>query len=224
KAASAGTRRMGLGYADTIIVARSARPTRRLVDREGVRQLTGYELFALGSWLHVMPVDGLDDEAADFALGVARRGADVRGEDDVGPAGERAAELLPFLFVHVEGGAGQLAAVQSAGYRFLVYDAAPAEVDEEGAALHLRQRCVANQVVRVFAQRRMNGQEVGAGEHPVEAGQADAALGELLGLDRRGVVYGADDLHAPGGAHLAHAGADDAGADDAQHFAVEVQA
>ena len=59
------------------------------------------------------------------------RAADVRREDDIGHAAERLVDL-GFVLEHVEAGAGDLFALESAHQRGLIHDRATGRVDQKG--------------------------------------------------------------------------------------------
>ena len=97
-------------------------------------------------------------------LASRRDAGDVRGQDDVGDAGEHLAGLgLDRLVVeHVERRAAEMAALQRRRAGRLIDDAAACRIDEDGALLHARQLLRrADHAARLGIERAVDGHHVG---------------------------------------------------------------
>ncbi len=162
---------------------------------------------------------GGDDAGA--VLGLGGRGAEVGRDDDVA-AGEDRVLGEGLGGEDVERGAGQLARLQPGQQRVEVDQLAAGAVDEARAVLHRGDRPGVDQADRLRRLRHVQGDEVGAAEHLLDAlGALHPELAEALGGDE--LVEG-DDVHVEALGALGDELADAAEADHAERLAVELGA
>ena len=148
-------------------------------------------------------------------------GAEVRGADEVRLREERVVRGRRLDREDVQRRAAELAAVERAGERRLVDEAAAGAVDEASALLHERELPLADEVLRLIGEGHMERHEVRPAQHVVEGQQLDSEPRRRLGRDE-GVE--ADDLHLERERPLDHHRADVARADDPERLARELVA
>ena len=205
-----------------------ASPTELFAERDEWRQ----RLHRLGA--HGGDVDGVGDDAAGqrlgyllggddagAVLGLGGRGAEVRGDDDVG-AGEDRVLGEGLGGEDVEGGAAELAGLEAGEEVVELDQLAAGAVDEAGAVLHLADRRGVDQADRLRRLRHVQRDQVGPAEQVGElVAPLDPEFAEALGGDE--LVEG-QDLHVEalgaGGDELADA----AEADHPERLAVELGA
>ena len=122
---------------------------------------------------------------------------------------------------HVNAGARHLAALQRRDEIGLDDQAAARAVDDAHAVLHPRNRSRVDDATRLVGHRRVQGDEVGAGEKIIELDLLDAQFfGALVRQER---VEG-DDVHLQANAARGDDGTDIAAADHAQRLAGDLDA
>ncbi len=124
--------------------------------------------------------------------------------------------LRRLLLEHVERRAGDMAAVERVLERRFVDQPAARAIDDPHAGLGPGQRLAREDAARLIGQRRVEGDEIGAGEQFVELGLLDPELDRPLGREER--VVG-DDLHLQAVGAVGDDRADIAAADQAQCLA-----
>ena len=160
---------------------------------------------------------------ADVVLRLQCAAADVRGEDDVVQADqwrhERLAVALGLDREHVDGGAGQMAALQRLGQRLDVDHAAARRIDQHGALAHFFQLLAAEHHLGGGRFRHVQRDYVGALQQLVQARHG-------MGIAHRQLRFDVVEQHAHAEAFGQHAGlrADVAVADDAQHLVARLVA
>ncbi|MCY1210298.1 hypothetical protein D9M72_219820 [compost metagenome] len=158
------------------------------------------------------------DFAADVLLRFLGAAADVRGEDDVGHADQRAGQrfvrTLGFGGEHVQRGAGQVAGFQGGVQRVDVHHRAARGVDQNGAAAHAPDGCGVHDLFGGLAARHVQGHDVGLLQQIVQRPGGAGVAQRQLGLD---VVV--DHAHAQAFGQRADLRADIAVAHDAQRLA-----
>ena len=132
----------------------------------------------------------LGDDHACAVLCLVRGRREMGCDDDVRRLQKRAAVRL--LDVHVDRCARDLARLERRDQRRLVHELAAGRVDDAHAVPHLRDRRGVDRVARVVGERQVEGEEICARQHFLEARAVDAELAKALGGDER--VIG-DDLH-----------------------------
>ena len=129
--------------------------------------------------------------------------------------------LRRLLHEHVERGAGDMAAVERVLQRRFVDQPAARAIDDAHAGLGLCQRLAAEDAARLVGQRRVERDEVGAGEQFVQFGLLHAELDRALG--RQEWIVGGD-LHLEAVGAVGDDRADIAAADQAQRLAGQLDA
>ena len=210
----------------------SPRPCGEAAELFAERHEGRQRLHRLGA--HGGDVDGVGDDAAGqrrghllggddagAVLGLGGRGAEVGRDDDV-VAGEDRVLGEGLGGEDVERGAAELAGLEAGHQRVEVDQLAAGAVDEAGAVLHRGDRLGVDQADRLRRLRHVQGDQVGAAEHLLDALQPlDPELAEALGGDE--LVEG-DDVHLEALGALGDELADAAEADHAERLAVELGA
>ena len=129
--------------------------------------------------------------------------------------------LRRLLGEHVERRAGDMTAVERVLQRRFVDQPAARAIDDAHALLGLRQRLAAEDAAGLVGQRRVQRDEVGAGEQLVQLDLVDAKFDRAFGRQER--VVG-DDLHLQAVRAVGDDRADIAAADQAERLAGELDA
>jgi len=149
-------------------------------------------------------VDGIRDRAAqqivrhllgdlqgDVFLRLGSGGSEMRRTHHVGMAEQRIAGRR-LLGEHVEGGAGDLAGIERDAQGVLIDQAAARAIDDAHALLHCGDRLAVDDAFRLFRERRVQGDNIGAPEQLGELDLVHAQLRRALGREE-GII--GDHLH-----------------------------
>ena len=104
------------------------------------------------------------DHRGDAQLRLGGRSAEVRRGDDLIKAEQRIIGRRRLFLEHVERRTGDLAAAQGINQRRFINQSAARAVDEAHARLHLFNARRVDDAARLFGERRVQGDEVGARE------------------------------------------------------------
>ncbi|KAG0769769.1 hypothetical protein G6F22_017315 [Rhizopus arrhizus] len=161
--------------------------------------------------------------AADVLLRFLRAAADVRGQDDVGQADQRAGQrfvrALGLGGEHVQRGAGQVTGLQGGVQGVDVHHRAARGVDQDRAAPHAADRFRVHDVFGGLAARHMQRHHVRLLQQVVECPGGAGVAQRQLGFH---VVI--DDAHAQAFGQGADLRTDIAVAHDAQRLAADARA
>ena len=156
----------------------------------------------------------------DVDLRFVRGRAQMRGRDEVGGAEQRAF-LGRFGHEHVECCAADMAAVQTCLQRRFVDQAAARAVDDAHTLFGLGQRFGGQDVAGLVGQRRVQGDEVGAGEQLVQRDLFHAHIHGAFGRQER---IERNHLHLEAQSTVGDDRADVTRTDQAQHLAGDFDA
>ena len=162
----------------------------------------------------------LGDLQRDVLLRFRGGSAEMRRAHHVVEAEVRAL-LGGLLREHVEGGAGDLARLEGGHHVGLDHQLAAGAVDDAHAVLHLLEGVGVDDVAGRIGERRMQRNEVGAGEQVVQLHLLDA---EVLGPLRGEIRIEGDDLHLEAERPVGDDRADVAATDDAEGLGGELHA
>ncbi len=157
----------------------------------------------------------LGDLQGHVLLRLGGRGAEMRGRDDIVAAEQRVLDGRLFD-KDIDCRAGDMTAVERDGEVVLDDEAAAGTIDKANAALHLRNRAGIDQVFRRLRQRRVQGDEVGAGKQLFETHLLDAEIYGTLGRQEWVV---SDYFHPQPQRPLGYDRPDIAAADEAERLA-----
>ena len=161
--------------------------------------------------------DNLHDLGADAFLGFLGGAADMRGQREQ-RIFEQALILGRLAGVNIESRTGQLAIIQRIAESVLIDEAAAGGIDDIGSGLHQRQVCCGDNRLSIRRSRDMQRDEISAFEHIFLSG---VFIGDIRDLTQD---IGIDDIHSPSAGAFGQRLRDAAHTDQAEGFAVELNA